>query len=164
MASCGLNALCANTLGFYKCFCSKGFTGNSPRTAPCNDVDECAKNGCHKDAICKNTVGSFTCRCKKGFKGDGHKSCVDIDECKVPANEVFVMNNRESLGLTFNPFQTGLSVCRPLRFLRPLVKEGGDRELWVRILSLSHVMLLMFTGWFTTTSVTLLRMWTMYIR
>ena len=88
MAACGFYASCKNIPGYYKCFCPKGFSGKNPRTEDCKDIDECKKKVCQKNAICKNTVGSFVCQCKKGFRGDGRKTCVDIDECKVPANKV----------------------------------------------------------------------------
>lgn len=50
------------------------------------DIDECDKvNGpsgrCAANAICTNTPGGFSCQCPPGFSGNGHKQCLDVNEC-----------------------------------------------------------------------------------
>ena len=84
-AACGLQPICKNTPGFYKCSCPRNF--NLTKEG-CQDINECERNVCHKDAICHNTPGNFSCSCKKGYEGDGYKKCVDIDECQIVTYKV----------------------------------------------------------------------------
>ncbi|CAH3133140.1 unnamed protein product, partial [Porites lobata] len=79
--SCGVNAVCSNTVGSYACACKAGFTGDGKT---CSDVDECSTNShsCDVNAVCSNTVGSYACACTAGFTGDGF-TCTDVDECST---------------------------------------------------------------------------------
>lgn len=60
---------CVNSIGSYRCTCSRGFRLNG-RT--CRDIDECHqrhKGGCSHG--CVNTRGSFRCTCPRGFQLNG---------------------------------------------------------------------------------------------
>ncbi|XP_036369522.1 fibulin-1-like [Octopus sinensis] len=77
---CGKYGKCRNTIGSYKCYCSRGFKWNG-RT--CIDINECRRGRvCGRYARCYNTPGSYYCKCyNSGYKKIGRK-CVDINECK----------------------------------------------------------------------------------
>ncbi|XP_062601606.1 uncharacterized protein LOC134263292 [Saccostrea cucullata] len=80
---CGINKLCKNIEGSFKCLCEHGlqvFEDN------CKDIDECLDallNDCPQDTTdCSNTFGNYTCECKKGFQKKNNV-CEDIDECST---------------------------------------------------------------------------------
>ncbi|VDP40459.1 unnamed protein product [Soboliphyme baturini] len=75
---CGINEVCQDLIGSYRCQCIKGYTrvGSS-----CVDVNECELwCPCQRDQRCVNTIGSFECLCLSGYKFENGQ-CVDIDEC-----------------------------------------------------------------------------------
>ncbi|XP_043958220.1 P-selectin [Gambusia affinis] len=66
-------------------FCQPG-GGWSGVTPVCQDLDECAEglHQCHQSCI--NTFGSFRCGCHVGYQPTPDQaSCVDVDECLLPA-------------------------------------------------------------------------------
>ncbi|CAH3190637.1 unnamed protein product [Porites lobata] len=107
--SCGVNAVCNNTVGSYACACKAGYSGDGRKCTgdleerdtvndSCVnlfileyrrkrflvDIDECASgtDDCHSSrALCTNTVGSFNCSCNSSYIGDG-RTCNLPSECQ----------------------------------------------------------------------------------
>ncbi|XP_055997524.1 uncharacterized protein LOC125645548 [Ostrea edulis] len=81
---CGINKLCDNTEGSYRCDCLEGFNLINDK---CEDIDECddaSLNDCPVATTqCMNTFGNYTCECKEGYQKE-NSACEDIDECKTP--------------------------------------------------------------------------------
>ena len=81
------NGICINTIGFYRCECSKGFQLANDSNV-CVDIDECEyescfsksfidKSLCYSFGMCKNLIGTFECECFDGFDYDEEKGqCV----------------------------------------------------------------------------------------
>lgn len=99
------NGQCINTLGSYRCICSKGFRPD-PSALYCLglyiwwnfeinnsfwlnfiDINECHLNTSHCQYNCQNTEGSYICSCPAGFilNPDGY-TCRDMDECATGQN------------------------------------------------------------------------------
>jgi len=78
--------------------CPAGFTGNG--YDGCNDINECSlqpNGGCPADKPCFNEIGGspgFRCGdCPDNTREDPKtRECVDIDECKEPADSKFAAN------------------------------------------------------------------------
>ena len=79
---CGVNAICHNLPGGFKCECGPGFSGDPARQ--CFDIDECSKSRCGENAICKNLEGSYECSCPPGTIADPDPTvkCISVVTCK----------------------------------------------------------------------------------
>lgn len=104
----GCHQVCVNTPGSHHCECSDGYRLISGSESQCEDIDECALQGCapgnlardcrgsnvtvseEGDAeisrcehLCTNFEGTFQCSCDPGLslKGVDAYSCHDLNEC-----------------------------------------------------------------------------------
>ncbi len=82
LSTCGVDAVCVNELGGFRCACPPGFEGDP--NLRCVDINECTNGmaNCSQAADCTNERGGFMCTCRAGFTGDG-VTCMDIDECAL---------------------------------------------------------------------------------
>uniref|UniRef100_A0A3P9AJ59 Fibrillin 2b n=1 Tax=Esox lucius TaxID=8010 RepID=A0A3P9AJ59_ESOLU len=75
---------CRNTIGSFKCRCSRGFA-LTMEERNCTDIDECriSPDLCGH-GTCVNTLGTFECECFEGYESGVlmMKTCMDIDECE----------------------------------------------------------------------------------
>ena len=55
---CSMYANCDNDVGYYKCTCNDGFSGDGFGVLGCSDLDECQSNPCLATEYCVNTMGS----------------------------------------------------------------------------------------------------------
>ncbi|CAF0775686.1 unnamed protein product [Didymodactylos carnosus] len=84
--TCGLNQICANTMGSFQChihtcingqcmntngsftcICNDGFTRDPFNVLYCKDIDECLTHNCSENEICVNLPGSYRCDCQLGY-------------------------------------------------------------------------------------------------
>ncbi|XP_073706971.1 latent-transforming growth factor beta-binding protein 4 isoform X2 [Garra rufa] len=79
---CGLQSVCVNTDGSYRCDCLPGYRAAGPRRQ-CRDINECLEGDfCFPRGECVNTDGSYKCICAQGYKSSVNgTSCQDVDEC-----------------------------------------------------------------------------------
>ncbi|KAM4585394.1 nidogen-1-like [Odontesthes bonariensis] len=86
---CGLNAVCSNQPGTFRCECSAGFvlaSDGKTCTEENRPVDHCQRGSHNCDvperARCSYNGGSaYICSCLLGYEGDG-RVCRDVDECQ----------------------------------------------------------------------------------
>ncbi|KAL6478551.1 hypothetical protein MHYP_G00119840 [Metynnis hypsauchen] len=80
--TCGLQSVCVNTDGSYRCECTAGYRAAGPGRL-CRDINECLEGEfCFPRGECLNTEGSYMCLCAQGYQTSANRtSCEDVDEC-----------------------------------------------------------------------------------
>lgn len=63
---CHNGGTCVGGPGWFRCECSRGFTGPDCRI----NVNECASSPCQGGAPCKDRIGGYTCLCPPGRAGE----------------------------------------------------------------------------------------------
>uniref|UniRef100_A0A672GCI4 Nidogen 1b n=1 Tax=Salarias fasciatus TaxID=181472 RepID=A0A672GCI4_SALFA len=123
---CGLNAVCTNHPGTFRCECSTGFVfasdGKTCIGTVCRrPVDHCQRqtHDCDRPdrAECLYSGGSaYVCSCRPGFVGDG-RTCQDVDECEQGGchRDAFCSNTQGSYSCQCRPgFHGDGFHCRPI--------------------------------------------------
>ena len=100
----GCHQICVNIPGSHRCECRDGYQLVAGSATRCEDIDECALQGCvaghlardcrganmtiyggvdRCEQLCTNFEGTFQCSCDPGLivKGNDAYSCHDLDEC-----------------------------------------------------------------------------------
>lgn len=64
----GCQQMCVNTIGGFRCECSRGYRFN--KEGHCIDINECElyDKRCPSNSKCVNTAGNFRCICPEGSK------------------------------------------------------------------------------------------------
>uniref|UniRef100_A0A672GCI0 Nidogen 1b n=1 Tax=Salarias fasciatus TaxID=181472 RepID=A0A672GCI0_SALFA len=121
---CGLNAVCTNHPGTFRCECSTGFVFASDGKTCIEErrpVDHCQRqtHDCDRPdrAECLYSGGSaYVCSCRPGFVGDG-RTCQDVDECEQGGchRDAFCSNTQGSYSCQCRPgFHGDGFHCRPI--------------------------------------------------
>ena len=58
----GVDGICVNTAGSYKCDCKQGFKGRRCEV----NINECESNPCQNEGTCIDERGGFRCICMPG--------------------------------------------------------------------------------------------------